>query len=167
MPATLSADEGPYPDRAILRRKAVADARISVTIARPIEEVYAVLTDPEKTPTWSAPAVEEHWTTPGPVAIGSIRHATTQFMGRRSGNDAELIAFEPNRSWTLKSVSGPPFVVSATFEPVAGGTRVDWTWTFTFRGPLKLFEPLVTSFFGRQFAKDLARLKELMETGAL
>jgi len=43
----------------------VADARFSFTVARPLEEVFAVLTDPEKTPKWSAPAVEERWLTPG------------------------------------------------------------------------------------------------------
>lgn len=145
----------------------MAEARLSVIIERPIEDVYAVLTDLEKTPKWSAPAVEEHWITPGPVGIGSIRHATTRFMGRTSENEAQLTAIEPNRSWAMKSVSGPSFTVSAAFEPVESGTRVDWTWSFNFRGPLKLMESLVTSMFGRQFAKDLARLKELMESGAL
>jgi len=43
----------------------VADARFNFTVARTLEEVFAVLTDPEKTPKWSAPAVEERWLTPG------------------------------------------------------------------------------------------------------
>ena len=88
-------------------------------------------------------------------------------MGRTSENDAQLTAIEPNRAWAMKSVSGPSFAVSTAFEPVEGGTRVDWTWSFNFRGPLKLFESFAASMFGRQFAKDLARLKELMESGAL
>jgi uncharacterized protein YndB with AHSA1/START domain len=145
----------------------MADARLTITIGRPLEEVFALLTDVEKTSTWSAPAVEEHWTTPPPHAIGSRRHAVTSMMGMRSQNDAEVTGYDPNRSWTMKSVSGPPFVVSAIFQPVDGGTQVDWTWSFNFRGPLRLFEPMVTTMFGRQFAKDLARLKKLMESGAL
>ena len=60
----------------------MADARFTFTISRPLEEVFAVLTDPEKTPKWSAPAVEEHWITPGPPTIGSRRLAVTQLMGR-------------------------------------------------------------------------------------
>jgi len=47
----------------------MAEARLSVTIARPLEEVFAVLTDPANTPKWSAPAVEERWITPGPPTI--------------------------------------------------------------------------------------------------
>ena len=36
----------------------MADAHVRVTISQPLEEVFAVLTDPETTPKWSAPAVE-------------------------------------------------------------------------------------------------------------
>ena len=145
----------------------MADARLSVTISRPLEEVFAVLTDPETTPKWSASAVEERWITPGPPAIGSRRLAVTQLMGRRSQNIAEVTAYEPNRTWEMKSVSGPPFVVGATFAPGEGGTRVDWTWTFHLRGLMKPFGPLVARIFGRRFAKDLVRLKRMMETGEL
>lgn len=140
---------------------------LSVTINRPPEDVWAVLTDVEKTATWSAPAVEEHWTTPGPVGIGSRRMATAQMMGRRTRNEAEVTELEPNRKWTMKSVSGPPFEVSATFHAVEGGTLVDWRWSFAFSGLLKVVEPVVVAVFKRQFAKDLQQLKLLMETGAL
>jgi uncharacterized protein YndB with AHSA1/START domain len=145
----------------------MADARLSVTISRPLEEVFAVLTDPEKTAKWSAPAVEERWITPGPPTIGSRRLAVTQLMGRRSQNIAEVTAYEPNRMWEMKSVSGPPFVVRATFAPVEGGTRVDWTWTIDLKGPMRPFAPVVARLFGRVFAKDLARLKRMMERGDL
>ena len=145
----------------------MADARLSVTIFRPLEEVFAVLTDPENTPKWSAPAVEERWITPGPPTIGSRRLAVTQMMGMRSKNNAEVTALEPNRLWEMRSVSGPSFVVRAAFEPVEGGTRVDWTWSFHLQGPMRPFGPLVAWLFGRVFAKDLVRLKRMMETGEL
>jgi uncharacterized protein YndB with AHSA1/START domain len=145
----------------------MATAQLSVTIARPLEEVFAVLTDVEKTHIWSAPAVEEHWTTPPPYGIGSRRHAIAQMMGRRTENDAEVTAYELNRRWEMKSVSGPGFVVSAEFSPVTGGTRVDWTWILDFHGPMRLVERPATWVFGRLFAKDLVRLKKLMEAGSL
>jgi len=145
----------------------MADARFTFTISRPLEEVFAVLTDPEKTPKWSAPAVEEHWITPGPPTIGSRRLAVTQLMGRRSQNVAEVTAFEPNRMWEMKSVSGPRFVARAEFAPIDGGTRVDWTWSFDLQGPMRVFAPLVTWLVGRQLTRDFARLKRMMETGEL
>lgn len=145
----------------------MATARLSVTIARPLEDVFAVLTDPEKTPRWSAPAVEERWITPGAPTIGSRRLAITRMLGRRSENIAEVTAYEPNRMWELTSVSGPHFVVRATFAPVDGGTRMDWNWRFDLQGPLRLLEPVVVRLLGRQFTKDLARLKSMMESGEL
>src|SRR2546426_11422502 len=108
----------------------MADAHVSFTIPPPLEEVFAVLTDPEKTPKWSAPAVEEHWITPGPPTIGSRRLAVTQLMGRRSQNIAEVTAYEPNRMREMKRVSGPRFLARAEFAPIDGGTRGDWTWSF-------------------------------------
>jgi carbon monoxide dehydrogenase subunit G len=145
----------------------MADARFSFTIARPLEEVFAVLTDPEKTPKCSAPAVEEHWITPGPLTIGSRRLAVTRLMGRRSQNIAEVTAYEPNRMWEMKSVSGPPFVARAEFARTDGGTRVDWTWSIDLQGAMRVFAPLVMSLVGRQFTRDFARLKRMMETGEL
>jgi uncharacterized protein YndB with AHSA1/START domain len=145
----------------------MAKAEVTATINRPIEDVFAVLTDPEKTATWSSNAVEEHWTTPGPVAVGSRRRAVTRFLGRRAENEAEVTQLEPNRKWTLRSVSGTPWEVSATFEPVEGGTRVDWIWSFGFGGLLKLLDPLMVGVLRRMSARDLARLKDMMERGAL
>src|SRR6266550_3313176 len=121
----------------------MADARFTFTISRRLEEVFAVLTDPEKTPKWSAPAVEERWITPGPPTIGSRRLAVTQLMGRRSQNIAEVTAYEPNRMWEMKSISGPPFVARAEFVRTDGGTRVDWTWSLDLQGAMKPFGPLV------------------------
>ena len=111
--------------------------------------------------------MEERWITPGPRTIGSRRLAVTQFMGMRSENIAEVTAFEPNRMWEMKSVSGPPFVVRATFAPVEGGTRVEWTWSFDLKGPMRPFGFLVAQLFGRLFAKDLVRLKRMMEAREL
>jgi uncharacterized protein YndB with AHSA1/START domain len=145
----------------------MAEAQLSVTIPRPLGEVFGVLTDPTNTPKWSAPAVEERWITPGPPTIGSRRLAVTQLMGRRTENIAEVTALEPNRLWEMRSVSGPPFVVRAIFAPVEGGTRVDWTWSFRLQGPMRPFGPLVAWVFGRVFAKDLVRLKRMMEMGEL
>ncbi len=40
--------------------------RVSTSIARPIADVFGVLTDVEQTGVWFPGDVEEHWTTPPP-----------------------------------------------------------------------------------------------------
>lgn len=145
----------------------MADVSFSTVIQRPLEEVFEVLTDPEATPRWSRSTVEEEWLTPPPRGVGSRRRAVGQAFGRRSVNVAEVVAFEPNRSWTLRSVQGPSFETSALFTPEDGGTRVDWTWSFAFTGLLRPAGPLVAAIFGRAFARDLENLKSMMERGEL
>jgi uncharacterized membrane protein len=146
----------------------VATAKLSVSIRRPLDDVFAVLSDVTKTPRWSSAAVEEYATTPGPVGVGSRRHAVGRGYGMRTENDAEITEFEPGRRIALRSLSGPmSFLVEMDFAPVDGGTRVDWTWSFFPRGPLRVAGPLIAGIFRRQFAKDLRRLKAMMESGEL
>lgn len=145
----------------------MAESRATITISRPIDDVWAVLTDPEKAPIWSTPTVEEHWLTPPPHGLGSRRRAVNRALGRTQTNDAEVTAYEPGRSWTMTSVSGPRFVATAAFEPVDGGTTVDFGWSFKFGAGQRLLEPIFLRFFMGQFTKDLARLKDLMESGRL
>ena len=139
----------------------------TIRISRPLDEVWAVLTDPEKSPIWSTPTIEEHWLTPPPVGVGSRRRAVNRGFGRTQTNDAEVTAYVPGRSWTMTSVTGPRFVATADFKEIAGATQVDFTWSFRLAGGQRLLEPIVLHVFMSQFRKDLARLKALMEGGEL
>jgi hypothetical protein len=141
----------------------------SVTIARPVGDVYRVLTTPELTPRWSTNAIEEHVTTPGPVGIGSRRRATVRrFGGGTTQNEIEVTAIEPERSIAVRSVESPvPFTSSWTFAQVDGGTRVDWRWDFGSSRWMRPFSGLVGAMFARTFRRDLDRLKSLMESGEL
>lgn len=144
-------------------------ARMSVTIARPVEDVFRVLTMPEDTPKWSASAVEERLTSPGPVGVGSTRHATVRtFGGRTTTNETIVRAFEPNRRVAMRTISAQvPFEAAWSFDKVAGGTRVDWAWSFEFAGVARLFGPAFGRYFRRSLERDLARLKAMMEAGEL
>jgi uncharacterized protein YndB with AHSA1/START domain len=145
----------------------MTEGHAAIVIARPLDELWVVLTDPEKTPRWSASAVEERWLTPPPVRVGSRRLAVTRGLGRTSRNVAEVTAYEPGRSWTMTSVSGPRFVATAEFATVEDGTRIDFTWSFALAGALRLIEPLVVRAFMSRFEQDLARLKSMTESGRL
>jgi uncharacterized protein YndB with AHSA1/START domain len=136
-----------------------------IIIDRSVDDVFAVLTDPERTPTWSASAEEERWITPPPHGLGSRRMAVTRSLGRRRENEAEVIAFEPGRAWTMRSVRGPAFEATARFGEVGTGTRVEWTWTFSGAGGalMRVFAPV----FRQRFGADLETLKEMMERGDL
>ena len=141
----------------------------AITIDRPIAEVFGVLTTPEDTPKWSSNAIEEAATSEGPVGVGSTRRAVVRsFGGRTTSNEAVVTEFEANRRIAMRSISAPvPFEAAWTFTEAGGGTRVIWTWTFAFTGPLRLVGPLFGAYFRRSFQGDLTRLKRMMEAHEL
>ena len=60
-----------------------------------------------------------------------------------------------------------PFVVALDFAPVGDGTRVEVTSEIGLRGATRIFGPLVAAVYGRAWARGLANLKQMMESGAL
>lgn len=146
-----------------------ASTTMTVTIARPVEDVFAVLSDVEKVATWSSNTIEETLLTPGPLRKGSRRRAIVKgFAGRTMQNEAEMIEFEQNRRMVVNILDAPvPAQVVIDFTPVDGGTRLDWTGIVSPRGILAPTAPLIAGFYRMAFEKDLRNLKDLMDRGAL
>ena len=120
----------------------------TIRISRPLDEVWAVLTDPEKSPIWSTPTVEEHWLTPPPVGVGSRRRAVNRGFGRTQTNDAEVTAYEPRSKLDDDQRLGPAVRRDGGLRARStGATRVDFTWSFASRGGQRLFEPIVLRVF--------------------
>ena len=99
-------------------------AEQTVVIDRPIEEVFAYVTDQTNTPNWQAGLVEAKRTTASPIGVGTKHTFVRNFMGRRMEADNEYVAYEPNRLVTFRTTSGPPLVASYLFDAVPDGTRL-------------------------------------------
>ncbi len=141
---------------------------VSTTIKRPVEDVFAVLSNVENNPKWSSVALEAKKTSEGPIGVGSTARFVGKFLGRRIESESEVTEFEPNRKYSWKSKSGPfPIKASTTFEQIEGGTRVNTTAEAEPGGFFKLAEPLIMSMGKRQFQNDLDNLRDLMEANAL
>jgi uncharacterized protein YndB with AHSA1/START domain len=147
----------------------VATARLGVTIARPVEDVFAVLSNVENVPRWSRSAIEERMLTPGPLRVGSRRRAVVRsFAGRTMVNEAEMIGFEPNRLMIVRTLAGGMTADTVIdFQETDGGTGLAWTTTIKPRGWLSPAGPFLAWLYGRTFQKDLDNLKEMMEAGQL
>ena len=147
----------------------MSTATLTVTIRRPVEDVFAVLTHLENAPKWSR-AIEETVTTPGPMGVGTRRRAVVPtFGGRTTVNEMELTEFEPNRRLAMRSISGLPFEVRIAIDLISlnDGTRLDWLVAFEPGGVLRPLGPLLAAAYKRTFARDLEKLRSLMEAGAL
>jgi carbon monoxide dehydrogenase subunit G len=146
----------------------MARATNAITIRRPIDDVFAVLTDVEKTGTWFPGNVEERWTSPPPHGVGSTRHAVVTMLGRRSENDAVATEYDPPRRAAMRGTSpNAPFDATLVFASDGDGTRVEVTTEFHLRGWTRVFGPLVAAIYGWAWARGLRKLKAMMESGVL
>jgi uncharacterized protein YndB with AHSA1/START domain len=137
---------------------------VSATIRRPIEDVFAVLTDVEQTASWFPADIEEHWTSPPPHGVGSTRHAVVRVGGRTSENDAVVTAYEPPRLAAMRGITpGAEFEAELRFTPVDGGTRVDVEIDLATRGLRRLVLPVFASWYRRNWRAGLAALARRME----
>lgn len=145
-------------------------SRVTSTIAirRPIDDVFAVLTNVEQTDKWFPWKVEERWTSPPPHGVGSTRRAVTTVFGRRTENDAVTTAYEPPHRASMRGTSpNAPFDATLTFAPEGDATRVNVVVDLTYPGLTRIVGPLFTALYGRAWDRGLANLKQLMESGAL
>jgi uncharacterized protein YndB with AHSA1/START domain len=146
----------------------MASVTNTITIRRPIEDVFAVLTNVENTGKWFPGNVEEHWTSPPPHGVGSTRHAVATMFGRRTENDAVVTEYQPPRRAAMQGTTpNAPMVATLIFAPDGDGTRVDVTSEITLRSAMRIIGPVVAALYGRAWARGLVKLKQLMESGAL
>jgi uncharacterized protein YndB with AHSA1/START domain len=149
----------------------MANADVSVTIARPVADVFAVLTDPTLAPRWAAESIKGELLTPGPPRVGSRRRAVVKgFFGRTMESVMEVTELEPNKILALRLISaswGGTGRTRYTLTPVAGGTRVDWHWEMEPGGVMKPFGRPFMAVFQRAFQRDINNLRAMMESNAL
>ena len=145
----------------------MARAEVSTTIKRPIEEVFAVLSDSSNGPKWISGEVESKKTSDGSIGVGTTWHRVGKFLGRRIEVDSKYTEFEANRKLVITATSPFPFTSEFTLEPVAAGTRVNQVIEAEPGGFFKLVGPLLETVARRQFQNDLDNLRDLMEADAL
>ena len=135
----------------------------SCEIKRPVDDVFAYLTDPAKVPEWNPAVLQCREEPSGPVQVGSMLHMVSRILGRRFESTLEVTEFTPNKKFVYKSNS--PFPVEATYlaEPTAGGTRVTVESVAEPAGFFKLAEPVLGRIAKKQIQTNHNTIKELLE----
>ena len=141
------------------------NVEVSIIINRPIEEVFAFLTDARNSSQWSSGLVDIRQTPQSPVGVGTRITEVRKFLGRKMETTSEVVEYEPSTKYTRKGTGGPfPITGSLIFEPTAEGTRVIWTFKMQPGGFFALAEPLVTRSLRRQLEAGLGDVKDLLES---
>jgi uncharacterized membrane protein len=135
----------------------------SVTVNRPIEEVFPFMMDNQNALQWQSGLLEARATN-DVSGVGRTWVDVVQVLGRRIEVAFELIEYDPERAVGFKSMSGPmPLAGRYAFEPNGAGTQVTFTLQAEPGGFFKLAEPLVARSTQRQWETNLANLKDLLE----
>ena len=134
------------------------EASYSVTIARPIDEVFAFVLDGEKCPQWR-PGVLDIKRVSGDGVGTRYAQGVKGPMGRRIAADYEITALDPNRSIEFQTVTGPARPHGRyDFESVDGGTRLTFALDAELTGLRKL---LMDSMVRKTMESEVATLDNL------
>jgi hypothetical protein len=137
-----------------------------IDVTRPVPEVFGYVTDPGNLPEWQGTATVEQLTA-GPVGVGTRFREVRELLGRRVESISEVSAFEQDRRFDLRIVSGPaPVVDRWAFEAVGGGTRVHFSTEGRAPRLIRPLEPVLAIVLRRRRERHHRRLKLALEAGA-
>jgi uncharacterized membrane protein len=144
------------------------DVTSETVINCPSTRVSAYSADPDNVPKWYANINSVEWKTPRPIQVGSRMAFVAQFLGKRIAYTYEVVEFTPGRRLVMRTAEGPfPMETTYTWEPVDDTrTRMTLRNRGTPQGFSKLMAPFMGLAVGRANRKDLALLKQLLETDA-
>ena len=146
----------------------MASFEINLVINRPIEEVFAFISNPENLPRWRASSLEVKRVSSEPFGVGSVFKGRFTFLGRPLDGNLEVITHEPPRSYATRLTEGPfPLEAHYTLDPANAGTQLSLVVQGEPGGFFKLAEPLVVSMARRSYESDLHNLKEMLEAQAV
>jgi len=139
----------------------------NIVIHRPVEEVFAVLSNAANNPKWSSAFLEVNKTSEGPIGVGTTWRGVGKFLGKQIEVELEETEYEPNRKSAQKSTVPFPVNQQMTFENIDGSTRVNLIFEADPGRFFKLAEPLFASMAKRNIEGELANLKDLMDAHVL
>ena len=141
------------------------EVSVETVIDRSVAEVAAYASDPSHAPEWYANIRSVVWRTEPPVRVGSQMDFVARFLGRELAYTYEVIELVPGERLVMSTAQGPfPMTTSYTWSPAGQGTRMTLSNTGEPSGFARISAPVMERAMRRATTKDLARLKQLLET---
>ena len=135
----------------------------SVTIARPVEEVFAFLADPASIPRWRPDVLETRGG--GPLQAGSEFDEVLNFGGRKT-QTFRVTVFEANKTLEVAAIAGLGIRPTQRYSVSsnAGSTTVSIRVTVRAQGLFRVLEPLLPRMIASKWRDYSERLRKLLET---
>lgn len=137
----------------------------SIVIDRPIEQVFAYVSDLTNAPEWQTGLIEVRKDTAAPLGVGAKFTFVRKFLGRKLEASNEFTAYKPNEIITFVTTTGPMVVVASyLFGTEPEGTRVSCHLEMKPQGFSRLAEPLIAASIRREMSAEFGYLKDLLES---
>jgi uncharacterized protein YndB with AHSA1/START domain len=145
----------------------MAQFKTSLVIRRPVEDVFAFVSNYQNSARWVTGAMEHTKVSTGPIGVGTVIRTTGWAMGLRIEATRIVTAYEPYSRYAFKSeYRQVPLTTTFLFEPIQGGTRLTVVVEGEPTGLFKAATPFILGTIRQQFEGDLRRLKALLEKQA-
>jgi ligand-binding SRPBCC domain-containing protein len=137
-----------------------------VEIDRPIDEVWAYVTDWFNTPRMGGyAALGLRQTSPGPLGVGTTLQGRNVILGFETRLNHTVTEYDPPFVFA-DTMEGRPFrslSQRGTLEAIGDGTRVTVTTDFELRLALRVLWPILRPFVKRKMSVGVQGLKRLVE----
>lgn len=135
-----------------------------VEIARPVPEVFAYVTDPEKLPSWQQNTISVSREDDGPLGVGSRLREVHRAGEGELVSLVEVTEFDPHRAFALTMVEGPlPIEARITFAPAVLGTLLRFIGQAEPGGVMRLASPLLGRTLQTHLDRHCRTLKDVLE----
>jgi uncharacterized protein YndB with AHSA1/START domain len=142
----------------------MVDRSDSITINRPVEDVFAFVTDVTNDPAWHTDVLEARKASEGPIGLGTIWHSRFKPAMGISEGDMEVVTFEPSRKQVMRGDVGPMHpTLTYLFEPTDGGTKFTRQVHIDISGWMKIMSPMMGMVTRMRNKGFLANLKRVLE----
>lgn len=149
--------------------QATVQEQSSIVIERPIEDVFAFVSDPSNDPQW-CPTVRNAWEVgPGEPVVGR----EYEFMHKPAPIKwapirVQITELTPPTSFGARSTDSQGYYdYRYELEPVETGTMVTHRTESNFTGALRFVAPLVKGHLQKLMSKQLSNLKGVLEEDKL
>ena len=146
----------------------MAKMEATVTIARPVEEVFGFFLDLDKNAPKVDPSAGSVVKSPeGPAGPGTTFRFRQQTLGKVRETTTRFTGVEPNHKIEFVAKIGPMRPkCDLTFEQADGGTKVTFRGDSNPVGPLGWLSPVFNRKGEQVWSQRLARVKAVLEASA-
>jgi uncharacterized protein YndB with AHSA1/START domain len=143
----------------------VTSFETSVRISRPIEQVFAFVSDPLNFPRWHSAVQAVRRTRRQESQVGSTYTMERELPSGRVHNELEIVAYEPPTEFGIRATSGPtPLNYRYRFCTANSETIVHLDAVVELNGVAALLGPLAGRAIKRGVDDNFDELKRLLET---